>query len=407
MLAATPAVGDQVAYIHQGELWVRPLAGGPARRLAAGGEYHSPEWSPSGQHLLVHQGQERWLLEADGSRGYKLPDDLLVTRWSPAADLLAYSDRAGRIGVMDVGGRRTVLAEPRPGEGFGGPIWSQDGGWIAYWAGSGKPPGRGYASIWRVSVTGEQRWELYATREQPTPCFELAAWTLDDQAILYWSRPGCSASIAADGLPLMVMPLDGSPHRVVADGTLLYAEWLSFAADGALALVEGHGRQAWAGKRVAVASSWREGAVAVTPPDQAAVSPAWAPGGDRIAYAGAPDAGGAGGGEAARRALLKRRIWLVGRDGSAPSQLTQDPGYRDEAPRWSGDGSRILFGRLDERGSKAGLWSIKAAGGRAMPVLITAVDPPCGEQDWFGYYGHCPWERVVSLWSPAQNRRRS
>lgn len=401
-VAAGP-VPDQVAYIHHGDLWVRPLVGGAARRLTADGGYHSPLWAPSGRRLVVSKGQERWLLEADGARGYKLPDDLLQLRFSPVTDDLAYSDRAGRIGVMDPGGRRRILAEPRKGEGFGNPIWSPDGEWIAYTAGSGQPPVRGYASIWRVSASGAQRWEMYATREAPTPCLELAAWTGDPAAILYWSRPGCSASIAADGLPLMAMPEGGSPHRTVAEAVLLYRDWIAIAPDGAVAVVEGAGRQVWANKRIALLGPGAAAAFPLTPPEQAAIWPEWAPDGTRLAYTGMDDTPDVGGGEAARRALMKRRIWLVARDGNAPRQLTREPGYRDEAPVWSSDGSRILFGRLDERGAQASLWTVLPTGGK--PGLLTQADSPC-DNEWFGYYGYCDWGRVFDLWRPHGDRAR-
>jgi dipeptidyl aminopeptidase/acylaminoacyl peptidase len=58
-------------------------------------------------------------------------------------------------------------------------------------------------------------------------------------------------------------------------------------------------------------------------------------------------------------------VWVMDSDGSAPRQLTTDPGD-ENAPTWSRDGRRIYFS--SDRGGGRDIWSVPAAGGPVVPV---------------------------------------
>jgi len=74
----------------------------------------------------------------------------------------------------------------------------------------------------------------------------------------------------------------------------------------------------------------------------------------------APDAGHVGGGDQAKEALAKRRIWITDLVGSnQPKQITNDGNYRDEHPMRSSDGKSILFCRVDRK-DRGMLWLIRA-----------------------------------------------
>ena len=107
-------------------------------------------------------------------------------------------------------------------------------------------------------------------------------------------------------------------------------------------MVAGDGQQTWSGKRIVLvapdASSYRF----LTTPEVAASMPAWSPDGSQIAYVASPDLGA----DSGREALMRRRIWVMGPDGTNPHQLTDGEDFRDDAPMWSADGESILFARL-------------------------------------------------------------
>src|SRR6185503_17896023 len=59
--------------------------------------------------------------------------------------------------------------------------------------------------------------------------------------------------------------------------------------------------------------------------------------------------------------VSSNQIWTMQPDGSGRTQLTNPPaGFRDGAPTWSPDGSRVLFHRLDCRsGTSCNSFSIR------------------------------------------------
>jgi Tol biopolymer transport system component len=134
------------------------------------------------------------------------------------------------------------------------------------------------------------------------------------------------------------------------------------------------------------------------------MAPAWSLDGARIAYVAAPDAGGVAGGDEGKAAMARRKIWAMdlysgGQYGANQRQLTNDPAYRDEAPRWSSDGSQIYFMRLDAR-DRWSLWVMGTDGAGARQVIDGLSPDLTGspEQVWFGYYGLVEWSGVLDYW---------
>lgn len=402
------AATGRVAYIRQGDLWVRDLPAGPARRLTTDGRNGEPQWSPSGQWIKVRKDGEFWLIRADGAAAHSLLPGRGVTAaaWAPAADRIAYSDARGRIGVVrpDGFGDKVVFA-PGPDERAGSPAWSPDGRWIAFGLDRGPPPGRKVHGIWRVPAAGGRAEELYALHEVP-PCLGLVGWTPDGQAVLFRLFPMCSNSIAADGLPLLMQPVaSGEPHTLV-DHMLVHRGFLVAAPTGQLAAVAGGGRQTWTQKRILVVHPATRQSTFVSPAEMAAISPAWSPDGTHLAYIAMSDIGPVGGGESARQGLMKRRVWIAQPDGSGRRQLTADPGYRDEAPRWTADGGHILFVRFNAEG-QASLWlvGVRDAQPEVVAQVGTVKDWWFGPAEWwFGYYGWIGAGTLYDYWpGPARS----
>ena len=67
---------------------------------------------------------------------------------------------------------------------------------------------------------------------------------------------------------------------------------------------------------------------------QAAGSPDWSPGGEKIVYVS--------------NQTGDYRIWVMNANGSGQRRIADDPGFADLNPAWSPDGARILFSRCDD-----------------------------------------------------------
>ncbi len=70
---------------------------------------------------------------------------------------------------------------------------------------------------------------------------------------------------------------------------------------------------------------------------------------------------------------MARRLWMIDADGGEPEQLTDDPGYRDERPLWSADGSHLLFARFDAE-NRASLWLISLETGEPQRMMDVIAD---------------------------------
>ena len=95
--------------------------------------------------------------------------------------------------------------------------------------------------------------------------------------------------------------------------------------------------------------------------------------------------------------MAQRRIWLMNADGSDKQQLTDDDAYRDERPLWSGDGSHILFARIENSDqAAASLWLVPVTG--APPAKVAEISALQTPSSWFGFYGYIAWGQFYDWW---------
>ena len=403
-LKAGPNSAGVLAYIQNGDLWVKVLPAGIAQPLATGGNCSRPRWSPSGQWLAYRQGKQLWVRQQNGEDARLLSDaasDRQVV-WSPVADRLAYSTDDGRlkVAIAPTWQEQAWTTRSAPG-GYGavGLAWSPNGNWLAFER-TQMNPSIGLQTKSKAIDRTTGLW--YWGRENQTETKRLAAqnptiaagWSSDNQQILFWQAPLLSASVLVDGVPLQAIDRKTGQPRQLVESMLLYDDFLDRDPESnSLAIAVGAGRETWTNKRIAVANLDNNEVTLLTDPAVAALSPTWSPDGQQIAYVAALDAGTVGGGTAVQASLAQRRVWVMNRDGSDPHPLLSAGETREERPLWSATGQQVLFASLNEQG-EASLWLSDLAGSEREVVADAIASPNIPE-----YYGHINWNDYFDWWT--------
>jgi Tol biopolymer transport system component len=413
MPVADEPVPPKLAYVQDGDIVVCGLPECAPLRLTTDGENRAPRWSVSGEWLAFLKGDESpalWVVRRSGEDAQRIDDAQPGAgfAWSPAGDQLAYASPAGVV-IWEAGAAapaRTWAPTPvtaLPGGGHTGPgglAWSPNGEWVAFvWSTWDEAAETTRDGLWKAPAAGGAPIELYAGGPAGAGQPILAGWSGDGQFILFWQGAIRSASLLADGVPLYTLPAAGGEPHLLADPVLVHSDAVASHPQSGpqVAVVVGGYRATWTTKQLQVISTAGETAAVqpLTAAEQAASSPAWSPDGERLAFATMPDQGELGGGEAAQAGLMQRRIWIWGGDTQPARQLTDDPAYRDERPRWV-DADTLLFARLDDAG-RASLWQIDIEGSAPERIVEELTPAP----DWFGYYGHIAWDDLWALWTPV------
>jgi Tol biopolymer transport system component len=399
-----------LAYLYQGDIWVRQLPGGRPCRLTADGCNAHPRWSPSGEWIAFLKvpgrrsdaGEQLWVMARDGSQARQLAENA-DSAWSPRRDTLASAR-----------GEDLCLAEPPDWRGralprstglvrasLEGPAWSPDGRWLAFLAeirrGETDPsdfPDYSRA-IWRCRADGSQARQLSCSHGDENAPTDLR-WSPDGRRILFWALIcGRASSVNADGVPLYDVPVNGGRPRLLSRGgsekagdncVLRREDFLSFSPDGASLLISrGNGRFEGENKWIARLDYAAGRSRRLTDRQHAAFSTTWSPDGARIAYVSLPT-------DPAREVSAGyslTRLWVMAADGSGKRQLTADPRYADSLPVWMERGNAIFFTRTDLAADRQdSLWTIRPDG--------TGLRELAPLSAWDGSY---PWDRgLFDLW---------
>jgi hypothetical protein len=234
--------------------------------------------------------------------------------------------------------------------------WSPDGHWIAFTEQvrviprdlNGYCDCSEYQVIQRVRADGSGKPEEVYRGELDVELASWDGWSADSRFYLFATRPSTSSgnstavfraggdtsstanarpvtpspvAIYQPWGPLLAAPVDGSPPRASS----AHVHWNDVTAIArspdmrTTAIVNGQSRTSWHDKRIALYDPAGGRVMPLTPPDVAAISPAWSPDATQIAYAAAPETPGVESLAEAAGTLAERRIWLMDRDGKTPA----------------------------------------------------------------------------------------
>jgi Tol biopolymer transport system component len=344
LVASVCAAQNPIAFSEKDHLWIADLANPSNRRIIWSGEAVSPEFS-IGQTWLAFVDHQRLIVaSAAGTKsftpfGSETSDDFV---WSPKGETLAVVKENDVYTISEHEQWTPVrVFEGSDKASPSTPLFSPDGKKLAIGLRVAGPEGVDAGSA-RVIDLGDGK----VTEFRMSDGIILDKWTPDGKNILFWKDPSFSASSAADGLPLFAASFPDGAVRSLGVETLVYPSLNQFSPDGKfLVVTEGIGRATWTNKRISVVDISTGKKTPLTSGKVAALFPSWSPTGESIAYAAGPDVSDEVR-EGPNLTLGQVRIWVMNADGSQQRQLTSDPAYRDEQPRWSADGKSILFCRV-------------------------------------------------------------
>jgi hypothetical protein len=386
----------RVAYLWRGRLMMRDVMGcaGP-RTLVGGGAGPGVRFSPDGSY--VGYGAGRVVNIRSGSIERPVGEAVPWAWTGSKADLAGVTGGGGLLT-----GRPGRLPVRRLPEGWGASAVIGDAHTsrliVARLAGRGHPR----AELWVLDARSGERHRFYRApppdgadavvgglRATLTPL----RLTPDRHSVVFWSNPFGSASLAADGVHLQLVPLTGAlVATTLAPAAPAQAGLLDLCGNQAV-YVSGGGRDATVNKELA-----------------AATGPAWT---SRTIAAGTRSFGAL---SCRRRAVLAatsanrqilpgrehRRLELhsLGTDRARVLTSPPTPRFSDEAPRLSRDGRWAMFvrsGPTRAGGDTPGaLYLIRIA---HRPVLVGPIARlgPGGV-----YYGSYDWPERYDWYEPRQ-----
>lgn len=400
----------RVAFIDDGQLRVADLASCQVRTLVDGGAQPPVRWSADGRYLAFGDGS---VISADGAslgrplgrlaRGWGSGSPGWV--WSPTGHILAGVATAG--GVLVGGpGIRTRRLLPR-GWGASSIAWSPTGPTLAvsrslYLRSS--PPY--HQEIWLLNLRSGVKTRLLQLNKRELAPPWLSGFSPDGRWLLTWEDSQNSASLAADGVPLVAVPVDGGKPVRIATGELMYGDFVSWCSGGELAYVlDNGGREVSLGDRINLGGPpplWPT----VTPADPAArarlsfISPSCSPAGKfMIAAAVGPQTPDLPFGHE------HRTIWLLSETGGNwhPAEPSPPAGSTDELPMWSSDGRWIAFVRTTWNGSTGTgqLYLLDLGASYNGHARLVGAIVNLGQTG--NYYGHYNWMSQVA-WSSTNTQ---
>lgn len=368
----------EIVFDLQGTLWKIPARGGAAAALTDGmGDIRQPAWSPDGKKIVFQSYRSGiyhlWTVAPDGSQLTELTSgdfDDREPHWSPDGKSIVFSsDRSGNYDLWRIDLASGALEQLTIDQANDySPAYSPDGKSVAYI--SERPAGRGVWALRLDSAANPRPETMLTATNAPAAA---PSWSPNGKSIVY--QVGDRQSGRAE-LWLFTIGSEEPPRKLSADAEDVFpfrAAWNSeseflFTADGRIKRANINSaarteidfecvlkidRPAYARKKYDFDSTNARKALGIVSPDVS-------PDGRRVAFTALGD------------------LWVIqiGETGKPPLRVTDDV-FVEAQPKWSPDGSRLLYlsdksGEMEvrERDLKTGAEQtlIRGAGGVSHPV---------------------------------------
>jgi hypothetical protein len=399
----------RLAFVAGDQLRIVRLASCQVRTLVGAGVQPPVRWSADGRYLAYGSGE---VVSAGGGTSSS-PLGRLEPGWSSASPGWVWSPTGHRLAGVTAGGG-VVLGGPnekavrlRPQNwGATSIAWSPDGHRLAVSRSLyPKAPAPYHQEVWLLNLQSGERTVLWRLAKPNLGPPWLSGFSPDGSWLLMWEDSQNSASLAADGVPLALIPTTGG-KSITLGGELMYGDFVSWCGADTLAYVrDDGGRQVSMGDRISIAG----------PPDWSATTPADSGAAKRLSYI-SPICGAVGGKMMTIAAAgasspdlpfghERRSIWEIVQGGNwTPLETPPPPGWSDELPLLSHDHRWVAFIRTDEKdsGSSGSLYLLEL--GKRFDGHARRIGPlvdPSGAGGRFGnnYYGHYGWAGELAWYS--------
>src|SRR5438876_1894367 len=382
-----------VAYLRGHRLQLVDLSTGKDHALTtvqpqAQNPYPALEWSPDGRWISVCN---TLVAAADGATCRPFRTATFNVGWRPHSPSLIASTRSGRVLIAKPGQAPRPLL-PRAFSTNGSSAFDPSGRRIV-----AEGP---KASLSVFDLATGKRTRIWRS---PAPFGRIGPpsgerWSPDGRWILFQTDTDHSASIAADGLPLWAIPARGG-HPIQIEQELLGADDFLRPCGNAsdrIVISAGFDRYVSAHKRLDLAGppSWKPRTIS-NDPRHSWYAAACSPDGSLVAATVTANR------EEGRFDTAERSIWLLASDGSRRRLLVgkSKDGISDEQPRWSREGSWILFLQHPARPfPRAALYLISIKTGQRR-------GPYAQINGGLGYYGYHDWDGAAAWYQPSSSVR--
>jgi eukaryotic-like serine/threonine-protein kinase len=247
---ATPSLspdGRLVAYERAGDIFIRPVAGGPAVNLTPDSPEHDgePAFSPDGRSIAFSSRRDGgelhggiWVVDVAGGPARRLSNAGFSPAWSPDGRELLYATEHVRgsdrpTNRVRVSGLHLVdswgVTRPVGSLDVVQPAWSPGGHRIAFWRGfvPGQFPGR--FNVWTMRPDGT---DVVAVTDDDYLVWG-PAWSPDGRYVYYISLRGGSAGVWRVPIDERSGRVLGEPQPVPVPAGMVHH--VSLASNGALA----------------------------------------------------------------------------------------------------------------------------------------------------------------------------
>jgi Tol biopolymer transport system component len=347
--------GDSLVYVSEGDIYLQRVGGQNPINLTEDSPVDDtqPAFSPDGTRIAFRSERDGggiFVMGATGESAKRVLDAGFNPAWSPDGERIVFSTVSARSSsrVASVGELRIVrvdTGEVRSIDVNGDavqPQWSPHGHRIAFWSHSLSE--RTYRDIWTVPAEGGE--VTAVTRDEHIDWNPV--WSPDGKYIYFCSSRGGTMSLWRVAIDEETGIVRVAPQPVTASPAT-HMGHISFAGDGrriayqANISTENLQRISFDAKSEAVVGE----PVAITSGSRWATFPNLSPDDQWVAFMFF-----FGGGQA--------DIAVMRTDGTGLRQLTDEPHFSNFKPRWSPDGSELVF--YSSRSGNSELWTIRPDG---------------------------------------------